>query len=141
MFSNMMAVTRLPVVISEWVAGLDAAPITIIIFIMLMYFVLGTALDSISSMIITLPIIFPIVMNLGYSPLWFGVLMVQNAMIAEISPPAGMNLFVLKRLLPDTSMKEIFIAVTWFMIPLIVTMIIYIAFPQVALWLPEKMAG
>jgi TRAP-type C4-dicarboxylate transport system permease large subunit len=62
-------------------------------------------------------------------------------MIAEISPPAGMNLFVLKRLLPDTSMKEIFIAVTWFMIPLVITMIIYIAFPQVALWLPEKMAG
>ena len=80
-------------------------------------------------------------MNLGYSPLWFGVLMVQNAMIAEVSPPAGMNLFVIKRLMPDTSMKEIFIAVTWFMIPLVITMIIYIAFPQVALWLPGKMAG
>ena len=78
-------------------------------------------------------------MNLGYSPLWFGVLMVQNAMIAEVSPPAGMNLFVIKRLMPDTSMKEIFIAVTWFMIPLVITMIIYIAFPQVALWLPGKM--
>ncbi|MBN2061003.1 MAG: TRAP transporter large permease subunit [Deltaproteobacteria bacterium] len=141
MFSNMMAVTRLPVLLSEWVASLDVAPITIIICIMLMYFILGTALDSISSMIITIPIIFPIVMNLGFSPLWFGVLMVQNSMIAEISPPAGMNLFVLKRLLPDTSMKEIFIAVTWFMIPLIITMIIYIAFPQVALWLPGKMSG
>lgn len=141
MFSNMMAVTRLPVVISEWVAGLDASPMTIILCIMLMYFLLGTALDSISSMIITIPIIFPIVMDLGYSPLWFGVLMVQNAQIAEISPPAGMNLFVLKRLLPDTSMTEIFISVTWFMIPLIITMIIYIIFPQVALWLPEKMAG
>lgn len=140
-FSNMMAVTRLPLVLSEWVSGLNAAPITIIICIMLMYLLLGTALDSISSMIITLPIIYPIVMNLGYSPLWFGVLMVQNAMIAEVSPPAGMNLFVMKRLMHDTSMKEIFIAVTWFMIPLVITMIIYIAFPQVALWLPEQMAN
>jgi tripartite ATP-independent transporter DctM subunit len=138
-FSNMIAVTRLPVFLSEWVGSLNASPIVVIICIMLMYFVLGTALDSISSMIITIPIIFPIVMKLGFSPLWFGVLMAQNSMIAEISPPAGMQLFLIKRLLPETTMKEIFIAVTWFMVPLVITMIIYIAFPQVALWLPESM--
>jgi len=139
-FSNMISISRLPNALSEWVVGLNFPPVVIIIFIMLMYFILGTFLDAISTMIITLPIIFPLILQLGYSPIWFGVLMVQNAEIAEVSPPFGMCLFLLKRMVPDTSMMQIFRGVTWFIIPLVLTMVVYIAFPQVALWLPNTMA-
>lgn len=141
MFANMLAITRLPAILSEWVVGLNVPPIIILIIIFCIYIILGTALDDLSIMIVTLPIIYPAILRLGFDPIWFGVLMVQNMEIGIISPPYGMNLFVLKGILPDTSMTEIFRSVIWFIIPLVLTMAIYIAFPQVALWLPNLMSG
>jgi TRAP-type C4-dicarboxylate transport system permease large subunit len=96
-------------------------------------------MDSLSIMIITLPIIYPLIIKLGFNPIWFGVLMIQNLEISVVTPPYGMNLFILKGLLKDTSMGEIFRASSWFVAPMVVTMAIYIAFPQVALWLPGLM--
>jgi C4-dicarboxylate transporter, DctM subunit len=139
MFSYIMALTKLPAGFAEWVVGLNMPPIAIIIVIMFVYFLLGTALDDITVMIATLPIIYPVILKLGFSPIWFGVLMVQNIEIGVISPPYGVNLFIMKGLLKDTSMGEIFRSVVWFIVPLVVTMAIYIAFPQVALWLPNLM--
>ncbi len=139
MFSYMMSVTRLPAMLSEWIISLNIAPIGIIVIIMLLYFLLGTALDDLSVMVATLPIIYPLILRLGFDPIWFGVLMVQNIEIGIVTPPYGMNLFILKGILPDTSMGEIFRAVLWFILPLVFTMAIYIAFPQVALWLPNLM--
>ncbi len=140
MFSYIMAVTKLPAGFAEWVIGLNAPPIMIIVVIMFVYFLLGTALDDITVMIATLPIIYPIVIQLGFSPIWFGVLMVQNIEIGVISPPYGVNLFIMKGIMGEnTSMGEIFRSVMWFIVPLVVTMAIYIAFPQVALWLPNMM--
>jgi C4-dicarboxylate transporter, DctM subunit len=139
MFGNMIGITRLPNMLSEWIVSLNIPPIAILIGIMLMYLVLGCFTDTLSTMIITLPIIFPIIIKLGFSPIWFGVLMVQNAEIGGVTPPFGMGLFVLKSLIPNTALGEIFRAVGWFIVPLVATMVIYIAFPQVALWLPDMM--
>lgn len=139
MFSSTMAVTELPAKFAEWVVALNLPPIVILIFIMFIYFILGTAMDDMTVMIATLPIIYPVVLKLGFNPIWFGVLMVQNIEIGVISPPYGVNLFIMKGIMKDTSMGEIFRAVLWFMVPLVVTMAIYIAFPQVALWLPGMM--
>lgn len=139
MFGNMLSITRLPAMLSEWIVGLNVQPMAILIGIMLIYFVLGCFLDSMSTMIVTLPIIYPVILNLGYNPIWFGVLMVQNLEISVVTPPYGMNLFILKGLLKDVSMGEIFRSVLWFVIPLVATMAIYIIFPQVALWLPGMM--
>ncbi|MDD5703292.1 MAG: TRAP transporter large permease, partial [Dehalococcoidales bacterium] len=140
-FGYMISVTQLPDMLSTWVTGLSLPPIMIIICIMIMYFILGCFMDTLSTMIITLPIVFPIVTGLGFSPIWFGVLMVQNSEIGLVTPPFGLNLFVLKGLIPDASMGQIIKSVLWFVIPLMSTMAIYIAFPQVALWLPGMMAN
>jgi len=140
MLSYLMSVTRLPAALSNWIIGLHVAPIMIIIAIMVMYIILGCFMDDLSVMIATLPIIFPLVVQLGFSPIWFGVLMVQQAEIAVVTPPYGMNLFIMKGILKDTSMGEIFRGVLWFIVPLVATMAIYIAFPQVALWLPSLMS-
>jgi TRAP-type C4-dicarboxylate transport system permease large subunit len=125
--------------LSQWVVGLDMAPLAIVICIIFVYLILGCFLDALSTMIITLPIIYPVIVNLGFSPIWFGVLMVQNMEIAAITPPYGMNLFILKGILPDTTMGEIVRGVMWFVLPLVITMAIYIVFPQVTLWLPNMM--
>jgi tripartite ATP-independent transporter DctM subunit len=140
MFGNMLTITRLPAALSEWIVSLNVSPMLILICIIITYIILGCFLDTLSTMIITLPIIFPIIVDLGFSPIWFGVLMVQNAEIGTVTPPFGMNLFVLKSMLDDTNLGEIFRAVGWFIAPLVITMAIYIAFPQVALWLPNMMA-
>jgi C4-dicarboxylate transporter DctM subunit len=139
MFGNMLSISRLPAMMSEWIVGLNVPPIAVLIIIMFIYFILGCLMDSLSIMIITLPIIYPLIIKLGFNPIWFGVLMIQNLEISVVTPPYGMNLFILKGLLKDTSMGEIFRAASWFVAPMVVTMAIYIAFPQVALWLPGLM--
>jgi C4-dicarboxylate transporter DctM subunit len=140
MLSYMMSVTRLPNALGQWIVGLNVPPLAIIVVIMLVYVILGCFMDDLSVMVATLPIIYPLILELGFNPIWFGVLMVQQAEIAVVTPPYGMNLFILKGILTDTSMGEIFRAVLWFIAPLVVTMAIYIAFPQVALWLPGLMS-
>jgi C4-dicarboxylate transporter DctM subunit len=140
LFGNMISVTRLPIMLSEWVVSLNIPPISILICIIFIYIILGCFLDALSTMIITIPIIYPIITQLGFSPIWFGVLMVQNMEIAAITPPYGINLFILKGILTETSMGEIFRGVLWFILPLTLTMAIYIAFPQLALWLPGMMS-
>jgi len=139
LFGNMISISRLPVMLSQWVVSLDMAPLAIVICIIFVYLIMGCFLDALSTMIITLPIIYPVIVNLGFSPIWFGVLMVQNMEIAAITPPYGMNLFILKGILPDTTMGEIVRGTMWFVLPLVITMAIYIAFPQVTLWLPNMM--
>jgi C4-dicarboxylate transporter DctM subunit len=140
LFGNMIAFTGLPDDLSQWIVNLNVPPIAILICIIIMYLVLGCFMDTLSTMIITLPIIFPIVIKLGFSPIWFGVLMVQNAEIGAVTPPFGMNLFVLKGMLKDTTLNQIFKSVSWYIIPMALTMAIYVAFPQVALWLPNMMS-
>jgi C4-dicarboxylate transporter, DctM subunit len=140
MFSYFMSITRLPAQLSELIAGIDVAPIIVIIIIMVFYVVLGCFLDDMSILIATIPIVYPIILKLGYDPIWFGVLVVQQINISVVTPPYGMNLFMMKAILGDTTtMGEIFRAVLWFIVPLILTLAIYIVFPQVCLWLPGMM--
>jgi tripartite ATP-independent transporter DctM subunit len=140
LFGNMIALTGLPDRLTEWIVSLNVAPLLIIVCVIVMYIILGCFMDTLSTMIITLPIIFPIVLKLGFSPIWFGVLMVQNAEIGSITPPFGMNLFVLKGMLKDTTLRQIFGGVAWYIVPMVLTMAIYIFFPQVSLWLPGMMS-
>ncbi len=139
MFSTLMSLTRLPAALSAWIVALQVAPIMIIIVIMLIYIILGCFMDDLSIMVATLPILYPVVLQLGFDPIWFGVLMVQQIELGVVTPPYGMNLFVMKGIMKDTSMGEIYRGVIWFILPLILTMIIYLIFPQVVLWLPGMM--
>jgi C4-dicarboxylate transporter, DctM subunit len=140
MFSTLMSVTRLPAALSTWIVGLSVAPIIIIIVIMFIYVLLGCFMDDLSIMVATLPILYPVVLQLGFNPIWFGVLMVQQIELGVVTPPYGMNLFVMKGIMKDTSMGEIYGGVLWFILPLILTLVIYMIFPQIVLWLPDQMS-
>jgi C4-dicarboxylate transporter, DctM subunit len=139
MFSSLMSITRLPAMLSTWILSIDVAPILVIVIIMVMYVLLGCCLDDLSIMVATLPIIYPIVIQLGFNPIWFGVLMVMQIEIGVVTPPYGMSLFVLRGILPNTSMGEIYRGVMWFVVPMLLSLLIYLIFPQVATWLPSMM--
>lgn len=140
-FARFMAITRIPNIISEFLVQLEVPGIWILLGVMLMYVVLGTFFDMLAAMFITLPIILPAITGLGYDPIWFGILMVHLCEVSQITPPFGLNLFVLKGTLPDADMKEVIHGITPFFIMDIVTLGMYIAFPQIILFLPSLMTG
>jgi tripartite ATP-independent transporter DctM subunit len=138
-FSRFLSISRLPVLLSDLLVNLDVPPMVILIGVMFMYIVLGCFLDVLAIMFITLPIILPALEALGYDLIWIGVLMVHLIGIASITPPFGLNLFILKATLPDSDMKEIFGGTFPFFIASVIVLVIYTAFPQLSLWLPSLM--
>jgi TRAP-type C4-dicarboxylate transport system permease large subunit len=103
------------------------------------YVILGTAMEELSMILLTVPVFFPLVVHLGFDPIWFGVLIVVVVEIGLISPPVGMNLFVLNALLPHVSTNTLFRGVLPFVVADIVRLGILIAFPAISLWLPSLM--
>jgi TRAP-type C4-dicarboxylate transport system permease large subunit len=106
---------------------------------MLMYLVLGCLMDAMAMIILTVPIIFPVVTALGFDPIWFGVIIVMTVELGLIHPPVGMNVFVIKSVVKDVSFTTIFKGVLPFVATDIVRLVILIAFPVIALWLPQRM--
>jgi len=107
--------------------------------ICIIYVLLGTAMEELSMILLRLPVFFPLLVHLGFDPVWFGVLTVVVVEIGLISPPVGMNLFVLKTLLPQVSTGTVFRGVMPFMVADCVRLAILIAFPVISLWLPGMM--
>jgi TRAP-type C4-dicarboxylate transport system permease large subunit len=107
--------------------------------IMLIYVLLGTAMEELSMVLLTLPVFFPLIVGLGLDPVWFGVLVVTIVEIGLISPPVGMNLFVLSTLLPQVHTTTVFRGVLPFIAADIVRLALLIAFPVISLWLPGMM--
>lgn len=138
-FGTFLAISQLPFKVSEFLTTLPVHRFFILAGIMVLYLILGTFLDMIAAMFLTLPIIFPAIQKLGYDPIWFGVLIVQQAEIALLTPPYGLNLFILKGAVPEASMGEIIKGVFPFLCVAILTLAIYVVFPQVVLFLPGKM--
>jgi TRAP-type C4-dicarboxylate transport system permease large subunit len=108
---------------------------------MVMYLVLGCLMDAMAMIILTVPIIFPVVMHLGFDPIWFGVIIVMTVELGLIHPPVGMNVFVIKSVVKDVSFSTIFRGVLPFVATDLIRLVILIAFPILALWLPQRMAG
>jgi len=105
-----------------------------------MYLVLGCLMDALAMIILTVPIIFPVVVNtLGFDPIWFGVIIVMTVELGLIHPPVGMNVFVIKTVVPEVSFLTIFKGVSPFIVTDILRLVILIAFPIVALYLPDHM--
>jgi TRAP-type C4-dicarboxylate transport system permease large subunit len=96
-------------------------------------------MDAMAMIILTVPIIFPVIMQLGFDPIWFGVIIVMTVELGLIHPPVGMNVFVIKSVVQDVSFTTIFKGVIPFVITDIVRLVILIAFPVIALWLPSRM--
>lgn len=139
LFANFVNVARLPQMLGDWVTGLDVAPIMVIFAIVAIYIVLGCFLESISMMLLTVPIFYPIVSLLGYDLIWFGVLVIVVIEISLITPPIGMNIFVIRGVMPEIPLLTIFKGVIPFIMADLVRTALLIIFPIIALWLPSFM--
>ncbi|MBP7665735.1 MAG: TRAP transporter large permease [Burkholderiaceae bacterium] len=139
MFSNFINFTSMPGDLRDWITHLGLSPVLVVGAMMLIYILLGTIMEELSMVLLTIPVFFPIVTALGFDPVWFGVLIVFVVQIGLISPPVGMNLFVLNALLDGVSLKQIFRGVWLFVVMLIVAMGLVLELPQLALWLPSFM--
>ncbi len=138
-FANFVNFTTMPSDLKEWITHLGLSPVLIITAMMFIYIVLGTVMEELTMVLLTIPLFFPIVTALGFDPVWFGVLIVMIVQIGLISPPVGMNLFVINTLLPKVGLGNIFKGCWPFVLVMIFVLGLLIAFPQLSLWLPSLM--
>jgi tripartite ATP-independent transporter DctM subunit len=139
LFGYFLTMTQTPQKVTGFLTGLGLGRYGVLALIMLMYLVLGCLMDAMAMIILTIPIIFPVVVALGFDPIWFGVIIVMTVELGLIHPPVGMNVFVIKSVVHDVSFSTIFKGVIPFIVTDIVRLVILIAFPIRALWLPTKM--
>lgn len=134
-----LTITKIPLILAEFLNGLTVPHYVLFAIIILMYILLGAVMDSLAMVVVTLPIILPLINMMGMDLIWFGVIIVLVMEIAMISPPIGLNCFVLKGAAPDLSLNNIFKGAMIFMVPIIALIIILYLFPDLALYLPSKM--
>ena len=138
-FSAFVNFTTMPGDLKDGITQLGLPPLAVIGAMMLVYVVLGTIMEELTMVLLTLPVFFPVVTQLGFDPVWFGVLIVLVVQVGLISPPVGMNMFVMNALLKDVPMMQIFRGSAIFCVPLVVGLLLVLLFPQLALWLPSFM--
>lgn len=138
-FGHFLAISRIPFNVATWVAELNMPGFAIVLMIMLVYLIGGCFIDALALIMLTIPIFYPIILNLGYDPIWFGVVIVLVTQMGVITPPVGINVYVVAGIAKDIRLETIFKGVLPFLIALIVGTIIIIAFPKMTLWLPHMM--
>lgn len=139
-FNVFIAVSGAPSVLVSWIGGLPVPPYVILILILVMYIPLGMVMDVMAMILLTIPIVFPIVTGLGFDPIWFGVLIVLVCEIALITPPVGMIAYIVSGV-TKVPMEEVFRGVMPFLIAMFVALALLIAFPEISLFLPRTMSG
>ncbi len=137
----LLAVTKLPAAFSDLLTVLGFGPYGTLFLILMCYVVLGMFLDGLAMLVITLPIFFPIVLQQGFDPIWFGVVAVIVIEMGMITPPVGLNVFVIRSVARDVPMATIFKGVAPFLLAMILCLLLIICFPQIALLLPNSMFG
>ena len=138
MYSRMLTLSGLSTALSDWAAALQVAPILIVLAFVLVFLVLGMIIDSVSILLLTIPIMFPVIVKLGFDPIWFGMVAILAIEIGLLTPPFGMVVFAMKSSLQDAaSVEEIFAGALPFMIKLMVALAIVIAVPALSTWLPS----
>jgi TRAP-type C4-dicarboxylate transport system permease large subunit len=139
LFQYFLAVTQTSQQLAAWLGGLPFAPITIMIFIVLGYLAAGTFIDEVATMLLTVPILHPVVVQLGFDPVWFGVIVVMTATIGMIAPPVGIICFILNTMVREISLMQIYRGVLPFVAADLVRLALLLAFPAIALFLPKTM--
>jgi C4-dicarboxylate transporter DctM subunit len=139
LFANFVNYTSMPGDLKTFVSQFSDTPFLVIAAICVVYVVLGAAMEELSMILLTVPLFFPVVTHLGYDPVWFGIMVVVVVQIGLISPPVGMNMFVVKNLLPHISIGTVFRGVWPFAVAMVVVLALLVVFPQLALWLPSSM--
>ncbi|HMK36056.1 MAG TPA: TRAP transporter large permease subunit, partial [Desulfomonilaceae bacterium] len=141
-YSYFITLCGVPDAINHWVAGLNVAPWLIVVFFLLFLLVLGCFLDPFSILVITLPIMHPVVVGtLGYSSLWLAVIATILIEVGCITPPVGLNVYVIAGIAPDVPMEDIFAGASWFVLFQAVVVTILMIFPTIATWLPSLWLG
>jgi len=139
LFSNFVNIAGLPQAMTQFVLGQGLPPLGVIALILAIYFVLGCVLESLSMVLLTVPVFFPIVQQLGFDPVWFGILVVMVIEISLITPPIGMNVFVLRTVLPDIPTADVFRGVTPFIVADVFRLALVTLVPWIVLFLPNMM--
>nr|WP_233248959.1 TRAP transporter permease [Limnohabitans sp. JirII-29] len=139
LFGYFLTITQTPQKLTEFLTGLGIGRYGVLALIMVMYLVLGCLMDAMAMIILTVPIIYPVILQLGFDPIWFGIIIVMTVELGLIHPPVGMNVFVIKSVVKDVSFMTIFKGVIPFVVTDILRLIILIAFPIIALWLPNRL--
>lgn len=139
LFGYFMAASGVSTALADFVSSLPVSPLGILISILLLYVILGSLMDAFAMVLITMPILFPVILSLGFDPIWFGVLVVIMMEMGMITPPIGMNVFVIKGIARDVPMYTIFQGAWPFVLAMGICVAIIVAFPQIALFLPNAM--
>jgi len=135
-----LAVTKIPFELAGWVSELPVSPMAIFAVIVLMYIIAGCVIEALPLIMLTVPIFFPVVVALGFDPIWFGVIIVLLAQMGLITPPVGVSAYIIKGVAPDVPLGTIFRGAITFLPAMVICVIILMAFPQIALFLPNLMS-
>ena len=139
-FGHFLAITTIPFVLADWIADLPIPPLAVMGVMIFIYFLGGFFMDSMALVVVTVPIFFPVVLKLGFDPIWFGVIIVLVAEMGVITPPVGVNVFVIKGIAPDIPLHIIFKGIFPFLGALIILTILLMFFPQIATFLPSMVS-
>jgi tripartite ATP-independent transporter DctM subunit len=138
-FGYFLTITQTPQHVTEFFTSLGIGRYGVLALILAMYIVLGCLMDAMAMIILTVPIVFPVISSLGFDPIWFGVIIVMTVELGLIHPPVGMNVFVIKSVIKDVSMSTVFLGVLPFVVTDLIRLVILIALPELATWLPSAM--
>ncbi|MBC7143925.1 MAG: TRAP transporter large permease [Thioclava marina] len=136
LFANFVNVARVPQNLVSWIEAISVSPMLVIFMIIAIYVVLGCVLESISMMLLTVPVFFPLILSLGFDPIWFGVLVVVVVEISLITPPIGLNVFILNAVLKEVQLTEIFKGVVPFIVADVIRVLLVVFVPAISLTLP-----
>ena len=135
-FGRFMTATRFSFELASWIQGLALPAPAVMCILIAIYLVGGCFMDSLALVTLTIPIFFPIVMNLGFDPIWFGVVIILVGEMGMITPPVGVNVYVIKGIAPEIPLETIFRGIMPFTIAVMVCLVIVLFFPQITLFLP-----
>jgi C4-dicarboxylate transporter DctM subunit len=136
-FGRFLAVTRLPFMVAEYAATLPVSPYVILAIVLVIYLLGGCFMDSLGFLVLTIPIFFPLGMALNFNPIWYSILLTMVTTMGAITPPVGVNIYVVKALAPDIKLATIFKSVSFFLLASLISILILILFPQIALVIPN----
>jgi tripartite ATP-independent transporter DctM subunit len=139
-FGRFLSVTQVPVNLSIWLSQLKLPPTVVLMGVLLMYFILGMLLDAVAILAITLPVVFPLILELGFDPIWFAIVMIKVTEIGLVTPPVGMNVYVcVSAAEGQVTLPDAFYGIAPFILCDLIVLGALLAFPQIALWLPGLM--
>ncbi|MBA7519781.1 C4-dicarboxylate TRAP transporter large permease protein DctM [subsurface metagenome] len=139
LFGHFIAVTKIPFLLSDWAGGLSISPLAIMGIVILIHLIGGCFMDGFALIVLTVPIMYPMVMALGFDPIWFGIIIVLVVEMGTITPPVGVNVYVISGVAKDVPLETIFKGIFPFLGALIVVAALLVIFPQIATFLPSFM--